>query len=145
VALLVRPAPLPQGRAGPVDRVRLAAEILVAYAELLRLVRRNDLGAMVACARRTWVEPLPAPPDDEAHLVALRMGRMVHRVVSRLPTDKRCLINALVLVRLMAHRSIPCRLVIGVQSDGRFAAHAWVEHRERPVLPSGAFARLVEL
>jgi hypothetical protein len=130
---------------GPLARARISAEILVAYVELLRLVRDGDLTAMVAGARRTWFAPLPAPGEQEAHLTAVRMGRMVHRVLARLPTDKRCLITALVLLRVLAHRSIEARVVIGVRSDDRFRAHAWVEHGGRPVLPSGAFERLLEV
>ena len=143
--LFARPTPLPQGTVGPVDRARLTAEILVAYVELLRLLRRNDLAAMVSGARRTLFKPLPPMTDIEARDTAARLGRMVNRVLRKLPTDHRCLIHALVLTRVLAHRSIHAQIVIGVQSGEQFCAHAWVEHASVPILPSGEFARLVEL
>jgi hypothetical protein len=48
----------------------------------------------------------------------------------------------------MARRGLDSTLIIGVGRDGdEFAAHAWVEHRGVPVLPTGGgqFERLHEL
>jgi len=126
------------------DRVRLTFEILAAYVELWRLLRRNDLEAMVAGAR-TIRRPSINPPSENAHAVAVRLGWIVQRIVRLLPTDKRCLINSLVLVRVLAHRSIETTLVIGVDSYGEVLAHAWVEHEGRPVLEPREFRRLLEL
>jgi hypothetical protein len=55
--------------------------------------------------------------------------------------------RSLVLTRLLARRGVPSTLIIGVSAAPEFAAHAWVEHAGRPLLPSfgPAFARLVEL
>jgi hypothetical protein len=79
------------------------------------------------------------------HLVALRLGRVVGRTLKLLPTDSRCLIQSLVLTRMLAKRSIASTLVIGVRKDPAFEAHAWVEHEGQPVLPPGRFTRLMEL
>ena len=142
----LRPRTPPARRVGLADRLRLSVEILVAYAELLRLLRRNDLPAMVAGARTVRLDPAPIGPGADEHATAIRIGRMVNRVVTKLPTDKRCLINSLVVVRMLKHRDIESRVVIGVQSGAEgFRAHAWVEHDERPVLPPGDYVRLVEL
>jgi len=142
----LRPRSLPPRRVGLRARLRLSAEILISYAELLVLLRRNDLPTMVAGARRVHVERIPLQQHDDPHDTALRIGRMVQRVVTKLPTDKRCLINSLVVVRMLSHRAIDSSVVIGVQSDSSgFRAHAWVEHDDRPVLPPWDYERLLEL
>jgi hypothetical protein len=126
--------------------VSLSIEILLSYFELLRLLRKDDVKAMVVAARRVRVSRVPLEAGRDPHATAVRIGRMVQRVVSRMPTDKRCLINSLVVVRMLAHRDIDSSVVIGVQSDRLgFRAHAWVEHDDRPVLPPGDYARLLEL
>jgi transglutaminase-like putative cysteine protease len=126
----------------PARRARLVAEILAAYVPLLRVVRRNDVRAMVVEARA--VDRTAVLPGD-SHEVASRLGGIVRRTLKVLPTDGRCLIQSLVLIRLLARRSIEARLVIGVRGGGAFAAHAWVEHDGLPVLPVGDFDRLMEL
>jgi transglutaminase-like putative cysteine protease len=136
------PRDLPPGRLSPLGKARLGAEILAAYFPLLRLVRRNDLRAMVAQARA--VDRAVAMPGDP-HDVAARLGGIVSWTLKILPTDDRCLIQSLVLVRLLARRSIAVRVVIGVRGGDTFAAHAWVEHDGVPVLPAGRFERLMEL
>jgi transglutaminase-like putative cysteine protease len=133
---------LSPGRLSPVSKARLVAEIVAAYVPLLRVVRRNDLRAMVETART--VDRAVARPS-EAHDVAARLGGIVSRTLKALPTDGRCLIQSLVLVRLLARRSIAARVVIGVRGGETFAAHAWVEHDGVPVLPAGHFERLMEL
>jgi transglutaminase-like putative cysteine protease len=133
---------LPPGRLSPLAKARLVAEILAAYVPLRRVVRRNDLPAMVARARA--VDRAVALPGDP-HDVASRLGEIVGWTLKVLPTDGRCLIQSLVLVRLLAARSIAARVVIGVRGGDAFAAHAWVEHDAVPVLPAGGFDRLMEL
>jgi hypothetical protein len=83
--------------------------------------------------------------DDE--LAARRIGYAVGAILRLLPTDGRCLMQSLVLTRVLARRRLPTSVVIGVSAAPEFVAHAWVEHAGRPVLPAyeGAFARLVEL
>lgn len=133
----------PVGQVTPVERARLVAEVVVTYLPLLRLLRRNDLPAMVAAARDVR-RPVTVPAADH-HETAVRLGNIVMQVLRVLPTEKRCLIRSLVLTRMLASRSIPTKLWIGVQSGGTFEAHAWVEHDGRPVLPVGGYARLTEL
>jgi hypothetical protein len=125
-------------------RVLLAVEILAAYLPLARLVRTNDIEAMVREARRRD-RPTGGLPDSDAGAIAFRLGLMVERVLRVLPTDDRCLIRSLVVLRLLGQRGIPARLVIGVRSGTGFGAHAWVEHDGRPVLPAAGFNRLLEL
>jgi hypothetical protein len=52
--------------------------------------------------------------------------------------------QSLVLIGLLSRRGISSVLVIGVKSSPDFEAHAWVEHNDRALLPSGEFRRLVE-
>jgi hypothetical protein len=129
-------------RVRPWHRARLVAEIVAAYVPLLCVLRGNDLDAMVARARSPRAT-IPAP--GAPHVAAERLGWIVNRVLSVFPTDGRCLIQSLVLTRLLAARSIESRVIIGVSVGGGFAAHAWVEHDGVAVLPVGPFERLHEL
>lgn len=126
------------------NQLRLILEILAAYGPLMRLVRRNDLPVMLATARSPRGRLAPVARAD-AHACAVQLGAIVQRVTERLPTDSRCLVQSLVLLRLLARRSIEAAIVLGVDVNGGFAAHAWVEHDGQAVLPAGAFGRLVEL
>ena len=125
-------------------RLLLAAEILAAYLPLARLVRANDVEVMVRVARRRD-RPTSNLPASDARATAVRLGKMVERLLTVLPTDDRCLIRSLVVLRLLGQRGIPARLVIGVRAGSGFGAHAWVEHEGRPVLPAAGFDRLLEL
>lgn len=126
------------------QRVLLAAEIVGAYLPLARLVRANDVEDMVRVARRRDRPTSTLPPPD-ARATAIRLGKMVERLLTVLPTDDRCLIRSLVVLRLLWQRGIPARLVIGVRAESGFGAHAWVEYEGRPVLPAAGFNRLLEL
>jgi transglutaminase superfamily protein len=132
------PAPL-----GARAKLGLIAEILVAYVPAWRLVRTNDLAAMVTGARRVSPVPVDLPPSVEREL-SFRLGRAVIRTLAVLPTDSRCLIRSLVLSRLLARRGISSTLVIGVRRNPHFLAHAWVERDAEAVLPAGQFERLLE-
>lgn len=81
---------------------------------------------------------------DDPLFVAVRLGRAVMLVLSRLPTDRRCLVRSLVLSSMLARRGIPARLVLGVRptTDEPFLAHAWVEHEGSPVTPDEGYERL---
>ncbi len=141
----MRPLSLPGRPLTRFERLRLVVEILFAYGELLPVLRRNDLPAMIRVARRGRGRRLP-PPGAEVHLIARRLGWIVQLCVSRLPSDRRCLIHSLVTVRVLAERSIDGALVIGVRSGpAGVEAHAWVEHEHHPILPAGDYERLVEL
>lgn len=138
------PAALPAGRLPPSLRLRVLAEIAAAYVPLLRELRGNDLPAMVASARTVdGSRTVPAPADPRE--TAARLGWMVNRSLTLVPTDGRCLIQSLVLTRMLAARSIDSRVVLGVSLEDSFRAHAWVEHGDAPVLPAGRYERLMEL
>lgn len=138
-------SPLAHGdRIPPLGKLGLSAEILIAYAQAWRALRRRTLPAAAAVMRRSSERAYC--PAENAYGVGLRLGRVVTRVLGVLPRDPRCLRTSLVLTALLARRGIPATLVIGVRPDP-FAAHAWVEHRGRPLLqPATApFERLVEV
>jgi hypothetical protein len=80
--------------------------------------------------------PLPAvvksfgESGDTAHakVEARRLSRIVHGTLHVGPLRPRCLINALVLFRLLRAQGDPAELVIGLPSEPRDKdAHAWVE------------------
>jgi hypothetical protein len=131
-------------RLGPFGKARLVLEILATYPRARRLVRANDLRAMVASARDVRGRPQPETGELE-HTLAVRLGVAVTRTLRVVPTDSRCLVRSVVLSRVLARRAIPSRLVVGVTPGADFAAHAWVEHDGRPVLPPLRHERLMEL
>jgi hypothetical protein len=123
----------------------LAAEILAAYARARWLVARRPLPEAVAALRQARGSRAPSPPDAVAE--GRRLGRAVDRLLRPMPTDTRCLSQALTLTRLLAARRMDGVLVIGVAGGDDFEAHAWVELDGRPLLPSGdgRYERLTEL
>ena len=125
-------------------KARLIAEILLTYGPALRMLRRNDLAAMVAAARSVRPADRRPVPEQERDL-AIHLGFIVRRVLGVLPTDARCLIRSLVLTRMLARRSVDSRIVIGVKPGPPFEAHAWVEHQGLPVLPPEGFEPLHEV
>ena len=68
-------------------------------------------------------------------------------MLGRLPADARCLVRSVVLVALLARRSVATTLVIGIQPGDRLKAHAWVELDGQALLPDGGrqYERLTEL
>lgn len=137
---------LPPSRLRPVARGRLAGEIVAAYAQARRELRRAPIESVVATLRAD--ASLPALSDGPNALAeACRLGRIATRTLRLIPGDTRCLARSLVLTRLLARRGISAKLVIGVRAAPSFLAHAWVECDGKPVLSpgDGSFARLVEL
>ena len=125
-------------------RVQLIGEIVTLYAVTRWSLRRNDLPATVQ-KLRTRGERLaarPAPVDDPARLVGITLS-----VLTRIPADSRCLMRSLVVLGLLARRQVDTRLVIGVNVDAGFTAHAWVERQGVALLPPESFGqgRLVTL
>lgn len=141
--MATRSNPATLDRFRPGEKLALVGEILASYVTMWRVLRLNDVLLMGARARA--VPPAGRVEDPLEHLVARRLGKVVGRTLAVLPTDSRCLIRSLVLVRLLARRSIPSVLVIGVRKDAEFQAHAWVEHEGEPILPAGEYTRLMEL
>ena len=125
-------------------RGRLAAEILATYAEVRWRLRRADLAATTNALRGNgtdrWVEP-----GLRSYWQGIRLAKAVTRTLALLPTDTRCLMQSLVLTALLSRREIGSTLVVAVKPEPSFAAHAWVEHWDRPLLPQGEFGRLLEL
>lgn len=129
-------------------RLALIFEILSVYAVTLVRMRRQNVRAIAAHGRGGRDLMLDAAPASAEHArVARRLGWAVTRTLTVLPTDSRCLVQSLVLQRLLVARSIPSRVVIGARSDGPFMAHAWVECNSVAVLPARGYenSRLVEL
>jgi transglutaminase superfamily protein len=132
--------PLPLTR-----KARLAAEILAVYAHARWTVARHEVSAAIEQLRRRPGQPQP-PDDPSAYRTGLRLGAAVGTILSRLPTDSRCLARSLVLTSLLARRGIPSSLVIGVRGAPDFGAHAWVEYGGMPLLrdEQSTYHRLVE-
>jgi Transglutaminase-like superfamily len=139
--------PAGQRRLGRLERTRLVIEIVLAYVRTRRALKRAPIAAALAGLRRQ------SPPREANRSVedrlpeARRLGRAVTRALAIVPGDTRCLMQALVLTRLLARRGIATKLVIGARTSPSFLAHAWVEHAGQPVLATGdgLFDRLVEL
>lgn len=125
------------------DRIRLVAEILAAYAQSRRELRRAPIASVIASLRSGY----DLSPQTSTIEEARRLGHAVTRTLTLVPGDTRCLARALVLTRLLARRGIPAKLVIGARTTPEFLAHAWVEYEGDPVLTPGdeSFGRLVEL
>ena len=126
-------------------KVVLAAEILASYMSVRWRVERDSLPAVMAAVRDRRAAPRTSVAA--AGLTATRLGSATGRVLRLLPTDSRCLMQSLVLSRLLAARGISSVLVIGAHSHSDFTAHAWVEVDGLPVLPTRGFeeARLLEI
>jgi hypothetical protein len=127
------------------ERVRLAAQVLAAYVQARRELRRAPIADVVASLRS---KSLPARPATELTFEEARsLGWVVTKTLAHVPGDTRCLARSLVLTRLLARRGMPAKLVIGARGGPDFLAHAWVEHKGDPVLApgDGSFGRLVEL
>lgn len=132
-------------RLSSAERLRLASEIVAAYAQARRALRRAPIAAVVTGLRRESSSAMPPTADTLAE--ARRLGWIVTRVLTLVPGDTRCLVRSLVLTRLLARRGIQAKLVIGARAAPDFLAHAWVECDGDPVLApgDGSFGRLVEL
>jgi Transglutaminase-like superfamily len=123
---------------GALERLRLLGEIFASYAHARWLLLRGDLPSAVAgvrarAARRS--SPNALVNDDPRRLVSISI-----RVLQRIPFDSRCLMRSLVVLGMLARRGVETRLVIGVELESGFAAHAWLERDGIAVLPAGSFA-----
>ena len=106
---------------------------------------RLVLSALITVARvrvALWVLPWPRLTTS---IIASRNGTSLSpsaerlesavRIVSRAVPYATCLTQALALQRLLARYGYRAIVQIGVcKIDGRFLAHAWVEHRGRTLL-----------
>jgi hypothetical protein len=125
----------------------LAGEVVVAYLSTRRALRGAPVSTVVAQLRaKSEASASTAAQESRLH-EARALGHAVTRTLGVLPGDTRCLMQSLVLTRLLAVRGIAGRLVIGTRTSPSFLAHAWVEHCGEPVLATGngLFDTLVEL
>jgi hypothetical protein len=130
-------------------KAALACEVLGDYVRMRILMRRGTLEETVSRLREP-VQRAASPSvghGENLTVTGIRLGRVVVQTLAPLPTDSRCLMRSLVLLRMMARRGATCRLVIGVSPEPEFKAHAWLERAGQPLFATGgdAYARLLEL
>ena len=105
---------------GPVQRARLVVRVWGVFAVVRRRVRRQPLPGLVA---ELGVVDTPRPPHPPQ-----RLSRAVDRGLRIGPYRPTCLVNALVLYRLLAEQGDAGELVIGLPAaPAGHEAHAWVE------------------
>jgi hypothetical protein len=134
---------------GPIDRLRLAGEILVTLVQVRRGLASGPLPRLVAalrCAESSARAPWWIVVDVRD---GPRLGHVVTRTLDALPIDVLCLTRALVLLRVLARRGMNGAVVIAVTPGlaAEFAAHAWIECDGVPLLDRGddSLGRLVTL
>ena len=75
------------------------------------------------------LRPAAAAPARDDLPAAQATARIVHSAARWSPIHASCLARSLVLCRLLRRQGLSATLRIGVaKPDGRFEAHAWVEH-----------------
>jgi len=130
----------------PATRLRLAVEIVIAYARVRSTMRTSEPAEAVT-KLRAYARRHPIEGDQDRELLAgWRLGRAVTRTLRLLPTDSRCLMQSLTLLTMMERRSLSPSLVIAVKQQP-FAAHAWIELHGQALLPDGGpeYERITEL
>ena len=130
------------GRLRPAAKARLAAEILVTYGRVRWLLRSRPLPDVVSALRSSG-----SIGSSKSEMDGFRLGQAVTRTLRAFPFDSRCLVTSLVLTAMLARRGIESRLVVGVDVDPTFSAHAWVESGGEALLQPllDHSGRLVEL
>lgn len=126
-------------RRRPGRRIALALEILATYVQARWWMHRESLPIALGRLRAAGRIRRPRAPGPGGYASA------VTRTLRLLPTDSRCLVTSLVLVRVLARRGVSTTVLIGVRPGSQFAAHAWVEYQGRALLPPGEYGRLAEL
>jgi hypothetical protein len=122
---LARPGPRRAGRLTPLPKLLLAVEVVAVYAWVRWLLRSNDTPATAARLRRPprRTRVTGAEPAEYGRHLAWATVRVLHR----LPVDSRCLLQSLVLARLMTVRALDYAIVFSVGREETFEAHCWVE------------------
>ena len=111
------------------EKAILAVRIWAAYLLIRRNVRRVELPLLIERLSRI---SRPARSRHPARRLSRAVDRSL-RIGSRRPT---CLVNSLVLFRLLREQGDPAELVIGLpESPTSKDAHAWVELDGREVGP----------
>jgi len=114
------------------SRASLAAEILGAYVSIRLTMREPDIRRTLERLR----EGGGGSPATAANLeTARRLAHAVERVLAIAPRRSRCLVQSLVLTKLLARRGISSSLVIAVAPGPVLEAHAWVETGRVVLLP----------
>lgn len=118
-----------KARKSLIDRLRLRSRILVTFARVQLLLRLRSLPELVETLRAS------APRRPQRHQ-PVRLGRAVAAALRLGPYQARCLVNSLVLYRLLLEEGHDAALVIGMPDDADSTdAHAWVEIGGRDVGP----------
>jgi Transglutaminase-like superfamily len=111
-------------------KLELALRIWVRFGVIQLSLRRKPLPDLVARLAR------PASRARRHHPPA-RLSRAVDRALRVGGREPTCLVNSLVLFRLLREQGDEAQLVIGLPEDGRSRiAHAWVELDGRDVGPA---------
>lgn len=118
------------GRLTVPQKARLAGRIWIRYLLVMVGLRRRPLPDLVEGLARTN----GGSPEDAYR--AATLSNAIHRSLRLGSHRPRCLVNALVLFRLLREQGEPAELVIGLKPDATDQrAHAWVELDGRDVGP----------
>lgn len=111
------------------EKARLATRIWLRFGLVTVDLRRKPLPALVEELARTNGEP-------RSRYSPATLSNAVHRSLHLGSRRPRCLVNALVLFRLLREQGDPAELLIGLPHDAKnHEAHAWVELAGRDVGP----------
>ena len=109
------------GALGPVRKVRTTLRVLALFIVVEVGLRRHALPDLVQRLGRS-------PGAQVDRLQPRRLGVIVYRTLHVGSIRPRCLVNSLVLYRLLRRQGDPADLVIGLADQPRSKdAHAWVE------------------
>ena len=111
-------------------RASLAIEILVTFVSVRVTMREPDIRRTLERLRNGGHAPARATDLQ----VALQLANAVNRVLAFVPRRSRCLVQSLVLTKMLARRGISSSLVIAVAPGPQLEAHAWVESGHVPLL-----------
>jgi len=139
-ALRLRSRPL-----GSVRKTGLSLEVVLIYVQARWMLPRLELKEVLRRLRQPTRFVTPLPRGLTADEQGIKLGRAVVRTLALAPTDTRCLVRSVVLSALLARRSIPSTLVVGVKTDPHFRAHAWVEGESRDLLSREGYSTLVRI
>lgn len=135
-------------RLAPLPRLRLTLEVVATYLRVRWLMRRNEPAQVVEALRAEVSRSNPgiALERENEVFVAWRLARAMEKVLTRLPSDSRCLFSSLTLIAMLERRGIDQELLIAVRPRP-FAAHAWVEVEGEAVLPDAdpGYERILEI
>jgi Transglutaminase-like superfamily len=112
------------------EKARLAARVWVRFGLVTVALRRKALPALVG----ELAETDRSPPGRSYS--AATLSNAVHRSLRLGSRRPRCLVQALVLFRLLREQGEPAELLIGLPPEApNQEAHAWVEVDGRDVGP----------